>query len=501
MLEKVDLTKKIEKEEYKNIIEKLELKIGELQREAKELKIPVIIVFEGWKAAGKGTLINELILPLDPRGFNVYPTNPPNEEESLRPFLWRFWIKTPAKGRIALFDRSWYRRVLTDRIENAVSKKDWKLAYDEIKSFERQLADAGNVIIKLFLHIDKKEQKKRFDKLLENKSTSWKITKVDMKAQKQYGEYLKVFDDMIAKTDTDYAPWTIVESHDKRFALVKIYKTVIESLENKIAQVKKSKTEKTVKEKTRQSAESNVLNSSILDKIDLSQKLSKEDYKINLEQYQKRLREIEHEIYIRRIPVIIMFEGWDAAGKGGAIRRLTQNMDPRGYEVIPIAAPNDIEKAHHYLWRFWNAIPKAGHICIFDRTWYGRVLVERIEGFCSTEDWKRAYKEINETEEHLTNHGAVVVKFWLHIDKDEQMRRFQERQKLEYKQWKITDEDWRNREKWDAYKSAVDELLFRTSPVNAPWTVVEANDKLFARIKILKTVIDAADKKLKKKNG
>ncbi|MBP7654598.1 phosphate--AMP phosphotransferase, partial [Candidatus Dependentiae bacterium] len=280
---------------------------------------------------------------------------------------------------------------------------------------------------------------------------------------------------------------------------VKIFKNLINTLENKIAIVKAAKSLKPVKETKAKQLDIKGMDSSILDKVNLSVKLSREEYKKNLDEYQTRIREIEHEIYIRRIPVIIMFEGWDAAGKGGAIRRLTQNMDPRGYEVIPVAAPNDVEKAHHYLWRFWNAMPKAGHICMFDRTWYGRVLVERVEGFCAIEDWKRAYKEINEVEEHLTNFGAVVVKFWLHIDKNEQMRRFEERQKLEHKKWKITEEDWRNREKWDAYKSAVDEMLFRTSTVNAPWTIVEANDKFYARTKILKTVINAVEKKLKKK--
>jgi polyphosphate kinase 2 (PPK2 family) len=171
-------------------------------------------------------------------------------------------------------------------------------------------------------------------------------------------------------------------------------------------------------------------------------------------------------------------------------------MDPRGYEVIPIAAPNDIEKAHHYLWRFWQEFPKAGHIAIFDRSWYGRVLVERVEGFCSEQEWRRAYREINEMEEHMVNFGAVLVKFWLHIDQEEQLRRFEARQQTSHKQWKITDEDWRNREKWDSYKEAVDEMLFRTSTMYAPWTIVEANSKYYARLKALKTVIDAVEKRL-----
>lgn len=494
MLEKVDLSKKIEKPQYKNIMSELELKIGELQREAKELKIPVIIVLEGWEAAGKGTLINKLILPLDPRGFNVHSILPANEEEKLRPFLWRFWTKTPVNGRIAIFDRSWYRRVLIERVDGLVKKSEWTKAYDEIKSFERQLADDGNVIVKLFLHISKKEQKERLKKLEKNSSMKWRVTKQDWERHRQYKKILLAANEMIEKTDTSQAPWTIIEAHDRRFATVKIFKTVIEAIAAKIKE--KKETAAKIKTAAKPAVRLKTLDSSILGKVNLKKTLTKEEYKSKLEKYQDRIREIEYQIYKKRIPIIILYEGWDAAGKGGNIRRLTQNMDPRGYEVIPVAAPNDVEKSHHYLWRFWNSIPKAGHIAIFDRTWYGRVLVERIEGFCAKDEWKRAYKEINEMEEHLANFGTVLVKFWIHISKDEQLRRFEERKKTPHKQWKITAEDWRNREKWTQTKEAVDEMLFRTSTTYAPWTIVESNCKYYARIKVLKTVIEAAEKVL-----
>ncbi|MBN1384135.1 MAG: phosphate--AMP phosphotransferase [Elusimicrobia bacterium] len=494
MLEKVDLSKKIEKPQYKKIMPDLEVKIGELQRHSKELKIPVIIVFEGCDAAGKGTLINKLIQPLDPRGFTVHSILPPNEEEELRPFLWRFWTKTPADGRFAIFDRSWYRRVLTDRVDKLLKKTEWTKSYDEIKSFERQLADGGNVIIKLFLHISKKEQKKRLKKLKKNPSTKWRVTKQDWKRHKQYKKILLAANEMIEKTDANHSPWAIIEAHDRRFAAVKIFKTVIEAIGNKIKE-KKEMAEKN-KSIAKPAIRLKTLDSSILDKVNLKKSMTKEEYKTKLEKYQERIREIEHQIYKKRIPIIILYEGWDAAGKGGNIRRLTGNMDPRGYEVIPVAAPNDIEKSHHYLWRFWNSIPKAGHIAIFDRTWYGRVLVEKIEGFCSKEEWKRAYKEINETEEHLANFGTVIVKFWIHISKDEQLRRFEERKRTPHKRWKITDEDWRNREKWAQTKAAVDEMLFRTSTTYAPWTIIESNCKYYARIKVLKTVISTAEKVL-----
>ena len=219
-------------------------------------------------------------------------------------------------------------------------------------------------------------------------------------------------------------------------------------------------------------------------------------YEKELEELQARLADLHNRIYQKKIPVIITYEGWDAAGKGGNIKRLTAALDPRGFEVHPIASPEPREKNRHYLWRFWNRLPKDGHIAIFDRTWYGRVMVERLEGFCSENDWQRAYNEINEFEKELCDWGAVLVKFWVHIDKDTQLARFTDRQNTPEKQWKITDEDWRNREKWDAYEVAVDEMIQKTSTVFAPWHILESNDKHYARLKALKTVIEEIEKKL-----
>jgi polyphosphate kinase 2 (PPK2 family) len=492
MIREIELSRKITKAEYKKKMKSLEVRLGALQRRARELGIPVVIVFEGWDAAGKGTLINKLLLAMDPRGFTVHPTNPPNEEERLRPFLWRFWTKTPAKGKIAIFDRSWYGRVIVERVDKLVPKKVWQKAYNEIISFERQLADDGTVVLKFFLHISPKEQKKRFKKLQSNTSTKWKVTRDDWKRHRQYDKYLKAIEQALAQTDTEFAPWTIVEAHDWRFAAIKVFSTVCDGLERHCRENEKKKSRARAKPGIRLED----IASSILDRIDLSLSLTRAQYAASLKKYQKRMRELEHEVYRKRLPVIIVYEGSDAAGKGGAIKRLVQGMDPRGYEVIPIAAPNDIENAHSYLWRFWMHLPKAGHIAIFDRSWYGRCLVERVEGFCTEDEWKRAYREINEMEEQLTNFGTVLIKFWLQISKEEQRARFTDRKKTPHKRWKITDEDWRNREKWDEYRFAVDEMLYRTSTPPAPWTVVEANCKWYARIKVLKTVIDAIEKKL-----
>ncbi|MDD2980618.1 MAG: polyphosphate:AMP phosphotransferase [Hespellia sp.] len=492
MLEKIDLTKTMTKEDYKSKMEQLEVELGNLQRECKNQNIPIMIAFEGFDAAGKGLQIGELIQALDPRGFEVHAVKQENEDERMYPFLWRFWTKTPENGRIAIYDSSWYRRVLIERFEKKINREQLSNAYHSICSFEQQLTDGGMVIIKLFLCIDQAEQKKRFKKLQQSEDTAWRVSKADLKRNRNFDKYLAINEEMLQKTDTDYAPWTIIEATDKRFATVKIYMTVINTLKARLEAAKASKAaNRTVIPLEKE------LQGSTLDKADLSLTYTREEYKKKIDKLQKKLQQLHGELYRRRIPVVLGFEGWDAGGKGGAIKRLTEKMDPRGYVVHPTASPNDIERAHHYLWRFWRAMPKNGHVSIFDRTWYGRVMVERIEGFCATEDWQRAYKEINDMESDLVNAGAIVIKFWMQIDKDEQERRFTERQNNPDKQWKITDEDWRNREKWDQYEEAVNEMLIRTSTPKAPWVVVEGNCKYYARVKVLETVVSAIEKRLK----
>lgn len=504
MLEKIDLSRKAEKEVYRQAKETYGPRLGLAQRRLKEAGIPVLILFDGMDAAGKGTQINRLIQFLDPRGFDVYASSRVTEDEAMRPFLWRFWTLMPENGRIAVFDRSWYRKVREDRFEGRTAKKELAEAFRDICSFEKQLTDSKAVIIKLFLYIYREEQKKRFKKLEESGETAWRVTKEDWKRNEDYDRYLKINEEMLERTDTEYAPWTIIEATDKSYGAMKILKTVTETLEDALAKMAEEERLKEEKKKSAETllkagenpAENSRYQNGVLSGIDLSKTMTREAYKKEIDRLQKKLELLHSELYRLRIPVVLGFEGWDAGGKGGAIRRLTSHLDPRGYQVCPTAAPNDVEKKHHYLWRFWNRMPKAGHIAIFDRTWYGRVMVERIEGFCREEEWRRAYQEINEMESHLVNAGAVVLKFWLQIDKDEQKRRFEERMRIPEKQWKITDEDWRNREKWDQYELAVNEMLVRTSTTYAPWIVVEGNCKYYARVKVLRTVVEALEKKI-----
>lgn len=496
MLEKIDLSKSLTKSELKDCLSEIEPKLGILQRSLKAKGVPVMIVFEGLDAAGKGTHISHLIAPLDPRGFQVFSIGPETEEERMHPFMWRFWNKTPANGTIALYDGSWYRRVLQDRFDETETEASIPASYDAINSFEKQLVDGGMLIIKFFLLISKDEQNKRFKKLTDKKATSWRVNKGDQLRHDKYNEYLQINDEVLQATDSEYAPWTIVEAENKDFAKAKILSHVASCFECFLDEDSKKQ-----KPAIDGNFNSNEFSGTVLRKVDLSVKLTNEEYKDKLDKLQKKLSLLHSELYAKRIPVVLAFEGWDAGGKGGAIKRLTSALDLRGYVVTPTASPNDIERAHHYLWRFWTKVPKDGHIAIFDRTWYGRVMVERIEGFCARVDWERAYKEMNQMEKQFADHGAVVLKFWMQIDKDEQEKRFKERQSIPEKNWKITDEDWRNREKWDLYEQAVDEMMIRTSTSYAPWIIVEGNDKYFARIKVLETVVDALEKALKNKKN
>lgn len=517
MLELVDLGRKLKKKDFKERFPLLRERLRELSKELRDERIPMLVVFEGWDAAGKGTAISTLLRRVDPRGFVVHPISAPLRDEKLRPFLWRFWTKTPARGRIAVFDRSWYGRVLVERIDGLCKKRAWRAAYDEIVAFERQLVDDGAVVVKFLLHISKKEQKQRFKALSKDEFLRWKVTKEDWKHLDQYDAYLEAFEEMLEKTSTHFAPWTVVEATDQRWAHAKVFETIIDAGERAVAARREARARaelaaaaeskgagkakaapKAVPSKTTdvRVIRTMRLRESILDRVDLELALGKEDYEKQLREEQVKLRALEYEIFRKRVPVVVGYEGWDAAGKGGNIKRLTEWLDPRGYDVIPVAAPTAEEKAHHHLWRFWNALPKAGHLTVFDRTWYGRVLVERVEGFCGETEWRRAYQEINEFEACLAEFGTVLVKFWIHISQEEQLARFEARSHDPLKSWKLTDEDWRNREKWPLYEEAVLDMLERTSTTYAPWTIVEGNDKLWARVKAIRTLNAAIERKL-----
>jgi AMP-polyphosphate phosphotransferase len=481
MLETIDLNARLSKKDYKETFEKLDLHLAQLQRDLRAAAIPVLVVFEGWDAAGKGTVLSRLLQPLDPRGYEVQYTAPPTDAEQLHPPMRRFWLRTPADGTIAIYSHSWYREVTDNPLKDNKPHPRTQAAYERIRVFERQLADDGAVIVKFFLHISKKEQAKRFRKLAKDPAYAWKVGKDERKRHKRYNDYARAVEDTLRETSTPYAPWTLVAATDERLACVKVAETLAAAFEKALAREE----DKSPAPKASQSRRT-----SPLDRANLAQALSPEEYGDALPELQKELRRLQHLCYSRRTPVALVYEGWDAGGKGGNIRRLIRELDPRGFDVVPIAAPQGEEKTHHYLWRFWRALPKAGHFSVFDRSWYGRVMVERVEGFATPAEWGRAFREINEFEAQFVEYGGVMFKFWIHISKEQQLQRFEARQNTPHKQWKITDEDWRNREKWDDYWHAVSDMIEQTSTVHAPWTIVEGNDKRFARVKALRTVVD-----------
>jgi polyphosphate kinase 2 (PPK2 family) len=497
MLELADLDRKIAKDVYREVFPDLEIRLGACQRAALAAGAPVVVVFEGWDAAGKGTIINRLTQALDPRGFKVHPISAPNEEERLRPWMWRFWQRMPPAGTFAIFDRSWYGRVLLERMDRRVPKREWQGACEDIREFERQLTLSGAILVKFWLHIGKAEQKRRFKRLERDPVTAWKVGKEERRQHSRYKAWTTAVEEMLQETSTAGAPWTVVEATQARYVRVKVFETIADAVQGELdRRRRRPKARPRPMPAPKRSA---TRRKTILDRLDLTASLAREEYETRLAALQEKIFRLEHEVFVARVPVAIVYEGCDAGGKGGNIKRLTQGLDPRGYEVVPVAAPTDEEKARHYLWRFWRHAPKAGHITIFDRSWYGRVLVERVEGFCFEEEWKRAYREINEFERQLADFGTVIVKFWLQISRDEQLRRFRARARIAHKRWKITEEDWRNRRKWSRYEVAVVDMLRRTSTTHAPWTILEANCKLHARVKALETVAEAIGRGLKKK--
>lgn len=472
--------------------DELEARLGELQREMKAAGIPTMIVFEGWSASGKGSRISRLIYHLDPRGFKVWTMDKPSDEQKRYPVMHRYWQRLPAAGNIAIFDRSWYR--CFDFIEGKKLKDNDDLKIYNILDFESQVTSEDCLLIKIFLHISADEQKKRFNKLKSVKSTAWRIKKSDLKQNENYVKVYRMLCDVLDRTNTPNAPWHVVNTATGDEATAQVFSIVIEAMEQALEQKSRGLAINPAPSTVTAPVKPQV--SVSLKDIDLASAVSDKSYKKRLKALQEQLFMLQNELYRRKIPLVIAYEGWDAAGKGGNIKRVAQALDPRGYEVIPISAPTEEERSHHFLWRFWRVLPKDGHTAIFDRSWYGRVMVEPIEGFINEEQRLRAYDEINRFEYSLTQFGTIVIKFWLHIDSDEQLVRFTARQNTPSKQWKITDEDWRNRSKWAAYETAVDEMIAKTNTPNAPWIIVESNDKKYARLRTLEELIAIIEKRL-----
>jgi polyphosphate:AMP phosphotransferase len=495
MFESAELGHQIDKAIYDIEAPKLREALLEAQMSlAKSSRFPVIILISGLDGAGRGETVNLLNEWMDPRFIQTHGMGKPSDEELDRPMMWRFWRELPPKGKIGVFLGSWYTWPILNHVTGRTKQAELDQSLERAKRLEGMLADEGALILKFWMHLSKDKQKKRLEMLEKNPKTRWRVTHRDWKHFKQYDKYRAVHERVIRHTSTTEAPWTIVEGYDSNYRNLTVGKVILEAIRRRLddADIK------TTTDHAPPPPLPSIDQLDILKTLDLNQKIDKKRFKTELEKYQGKLALLTREDRFKDITVIALFEGNDAAGKGGAIRRITGALDARCYTIIPVAAPTEEERAQPYLWRFWRHIPRRGRLTIFDRSWYGRVLVERVEEFCSKTDWMRAYSEINDFEAQLVRHNIVVVKFWLAISKEEQLERFKERERISFKRFKITEEDWRNRNKWDEYEHAVCDMVDRTSTEIAPWTLIEANDKNFARIKILKTLckqIEAAMQK------
>jgi len=496
MFESAELGHKLSKDEYKRVEPGLRADLLDAQYAlAKDGRFPVIILISGVRGAGKGATVNLLNEWMDPRHIIASAFDAPSDEERERPPMWRYWRALPPKGKIGVLFGSWYTAPIIDRVFRQTKANALTRSIEEINHFERMLADDGALILKFWFHLSKKRQKKRLKVLAEDPETSWKITERDWDFFDVYDRFYKVGEQTLRETSSAWAPWMVVEGSDPEYRAITVGRVLLEAMQKRLAAPPERRTKTSMAAPLVKSVDK----VSVLDRMDLSLAVPKAKYQKQLLSLQRELSLLTRQADFRAHTVVAVFEGMDAAGKGGAIRRITGGLDARLYRVIPVAAPTDEERAQSYLWRFWRHLPRKGRYTIYDRSWYGRVLVERVEGFAAEADWMRAYSEINDFEAQLAANGTIVVKYWLQLSKAEQYKRFKLREKTRHKQFKITEEDWRNRKQWDAYQNAAADLIDRTSTEFAPWTLIEANDKYWARLKVMKTLVAAVKAKLKGK--
>jgi polyphosphate:AMP phosphotransferase len=497
MFEATKVGRKVDKETFKAQQEELRTQLLLVQRELRQTDIPVVVIISGVEGAGKGEVVNRLNEWLDARGVQTFAFWDETDEERQRPRYWRFWRSMPPRGEFSILFGGWYLAPIDHRVSDLCNDAELDAELNRIVDFERMLTQDGALIVKFWFHLSEKDQRQRLKELSRDDKSRWKM--VPNKGKKFTAHYEKfeyVAERIIRHTDRGLSPWYLIEAEDRRYRDLTVGKTLLQAIKRRLSEPPAMEPPSTANELDLPDVASAQV--TVLDQLDLSQFLERSEYKAQLSILQAEINDLCWEAYKKERSIVLVFEGMDAGGKGGAIRRFTSAIDARLYRAIPIAAPTDEEKAHHYLWRFWRHIPRAGYITIYDRSWYGRVLVERVEGFATDEEWRRAYSEINQFEEQLAESGVILFKFWLQVSDDEQLRRFKDREEVPYKRYKITDEDWRNREKGPQYKAAVNDMVVHTSTDSASWTLVEGDDKPFARIKVLRTLRDGLKQALAK---
>jgi len=489
MFESAELGHAVGKDEYEKAVPKLRAALLEAQmRVLDRAEFPLILLSGGVDGGGRGEVVNLLLEWMDPRHVQAHAMGDPSEEERGRPSMWRFWQALPPNGRTGIFFGSWYTAPIVDRVYGRSRGAELTRSLVEISRFERMLVDEGALVVKLWLHLSRKAQRRIFEKLAASPETSWRVTKQDWKNHARYDRFREVSERALRETSTAEAPWTVIEATDARYRNLTVGRTLLEAITSRL---KRGKRPAPVRAAPPPPPAIDARN--VIEELDLTKSVTDARYEKTLPRLQARLNALSRHKRFGDLGVVVVFEGGDAAGKGGAIRRVTRALDARSYQVVPVAAPSEEERAHPYLWRFWRQLPKRGQVVLFDRSWYGRVLVERVEGFTPEQDWMRAYREIVDFEDSLVRFNIVVVKYWLALSKKEQLARFRARQRIAFKRFKLTAEDWRNRGKWDAYERAVCDMVDRTSTDLAPWHLIEANDKKWARVKVLETLCSAIE--------
>jgi polyphosphate kinase 2 (PPK2 family) len=518
MFRTAELGRKVDKQEYRQREPVLREDLLQVQQELRlSAKFPVLLVFAGVDGAGKAQTVNLLNAWMDPRWLLTRAYDETSDEERERPPYWRYWRDIPPRGRIGMFLHSWYSRPILDKVYGKIDLADFDERLDRIIAFEKALTDDGAVILKFWMHLSREAQKKRLKSLEKDPATRWQVRDTNWEHWGMYDRFLEAAERTIMRTSTGPAPFTIVEGVDPYYRSLTVGQIVRDAIRRRLDEATRLEKLKARLQVHNDFGEVIELGSTtligtgdsgnavarpakplptVLSALDMSNGMGKADYEHKLNQYQGELNFLQRKALQQGISTLIVFEGPDAAGKGSAIRRITAALDASNYQIIPFAAPTDEEQAHHYLWRFWRHLSRAGRFTIYDRSWYGRVLVERVEGFAGEVEWRRAYNEINDFEDQLIEHGIVLLKYWLHITQDEQLLRFQDREQIPHKRWKLTPEDWRNREKWEDYELAVHDMVQYTSTHLSPWILVEGNNKYYARLKILKTLCRQLEKAL-----
>jgi polyphosphate:AMP phosphotransferase len=492
MFESAEIGHSLSKATYERALPDLRGALLDVQsRVLERAEFPVIFLSGGVDGSGKGEVVNRLVEWMDPRHVLTHAMGEPTDEERAHPPMWRFWRALPPKGKTGVFFGSWYSGPVADRVYGRVRGAELSRFLAEITRFERMLVDEGALLVKVWLHLTRKAQKVRFRSLESSPATAWRVTKQDWKNYARYDRFREVNERALRETSTAEAPWTVVDASDRRYRDITVGRALLDAMTARLA-----RGPRVAPIRAAPMAERPVDARNVVEQLDLTKSLTEAQYAGKLPVLQGRLNELSRHKRFRDHAVAVVFEGNDAAGKGGTIRRVTAALDARQYRVVPTAAPNEEERAHPYLWRFWRDIPVKGHLTLFDRSWYGRVLVERVEGFTAEADWMRAYREIVDFEESSVRFGVIIVKVWLALSKQEQLARFRAREETPFKQFKITPDDWRNRGKWPAYERAVCDMVDRTSTEAAPWHLVEADDKRWARVRTLTIVCEAIEARL-----